>query len=106
MSIEAPSSLCAVTGVGILSPAGPDGECMWQSLMRQDDWRGRWLKRSMTPYPVDQVIAISERVWTDLCAAANNANRTSALARFIIGAAIAESGLASMCRNLERFPPR
>lgn len=87
--------LAAVTGIGVLSPAGIGEEALWLALTGGEDRRGRWPKRALAGYPVDNVVPIPEELWAEAgIPAAKPGNRAAGLAAFAVGRALAQAGLA------------
>lgn len=86
----------AITGIGVVSPAGITADAFWGALLRQDDRRGKWPKRTLNGYPIDNVIAIPENLWRTLDGAHDACdNRARALAEFIVTRALLEAGLSA-----------
>lgn len=86
--------LIAITGIGVLSPAGIGGEALWRGLTAREDLRGAWSKRSLSGYPVDNVVSIPEELWDRLGAASSGpASRSAALAEFAVAEALEEARL-------------
>jgi 3-oxoacyl-[acyl-carrier-protein] synthase II len=84
----------AITGIGVLSPAGIGGEALWRSLTAREDRRGPWSKRSLDRYPVDNVISIPEDIWSKVGASsARPGNRAACLADFAVDQALGEAGI-------------
>jgi 3-oxoacyl-[acyl-carrier-protein] synthase II len=53
----------AITGIGVVSPAGTTSAAFWQRLLAQDDLRSGWTRGDLAPYPFDQVVPIPDAVW-------------------------------------------
>jgi 3-oxoacyl-[acyl-carrier-protein] synthase II len=86
--------LTAITGIGVLSPAGTGAQALWRDLMGQADRRGAWAKRDLAGYPVDNVVSIAEDHWATVSAASPNpGNRAATLADFAVGQALEEARL-------------
>ncbi|MFL6711332.1 MAG: beta-ketoacyl-[acyl-carrier-protein] synthase family protein [Sulfurifustis sp.] len=86
----------AITGVGVVSPAGTTADALWRALLRQDDRRGKWPKRSLSGYPIDNVISIPEDLWRTLNGAnGTRENRARALADFVVTQALEEARVAA-----------
>jgi 3-oxoacyl-(acyl-carrier-protein) synthase len=86
----------AITGIGVLSPLGMTGEALWHGLAAQDDRRGKWSRRDVTHYPVDNAVSIPEEVWSKITAGQGGAaNRARALASFAVARALDEAHLPS-----------
>lgn len=84
----------AITGTGIVSPAGLSTGALWQSLIRQDDLSGHWQKRDLQRYPVNNVVSISEELWSRVDSSAPGATgRSGSLAMFAVNQAIQEADL-------------
>ncbi|HEV7372760.1 beta-ketoacyl synthase N-terminal-like domain-containing protein [Arenibaculum sp.] len=87
-------SLAAITGIGVLSPAGAGEEALWRGLTGGEDRRGSWPKRVLSGYPIDNVVPIPEDLWkTTSASAAHPGNRAASLADFAVGQALAQAGL-------------
>src|SRR6266702_3461221 len=86
----------AITGIGVLSPAGATAESLWRSLTAQEDRRGNWSKRVLAGYPIDNVISISEDLWGMVNAHDGGfENRARGLADFAVTQALEEARLSS-----------
>ncbi len=96
----------AITGIGVASPAGLSAQAFWQALTVPQDLRGRWGKRALKHYPVDNVVAMPEPMWQTLAAGAPApGSRAGWLAEFAVRQAFedarlpapAEGGLRTGC---------
>lgn len=85
----------AITGVGVVSPAGTSADALWNSLAGQEDRRGRWPKRELKGYPVDSVISIPEDLWHALGGPKGHENRARALAEFAVTRALEDARLSA-----------
>ncbi|WP_302478322.1 beta-ketoacyl synthase N-terminal-like domain-containing protein, partial [Burkholderia ubonensis] len=89
------STPIAITGFGVLSPAGATPDALWRALETRAVLNGPWPKRPLAGYPADNVIAVPEAVWRTLEPGATGIeNRAAALARHAIGQALADARLA------------
>jgi 3-oxoacyl-[acyl-carrier-protein] synthase II len=84
----------AITGVGVASPAGTTADSFWSFLALQEDARGKWLKRALGEYPVDNVVSMSEDLWREIMEAWEaSENRAAALAAWTVSRALQDAGL-------------
>ncbi|AJK46541.1 beta-ketoacyl synthase N-terminal-like domain-containing protein [Burkholderia plantarii] len=85
----------AITGVGLMSPAGSTPAALWDALVGRAELRGPWPKRSLAAYPADNCVAIPEAQWRALDASSGGVeNRAVALARFAVERCLEDAGLA------------
>lgn len=85
----------AITGIGVVSPAGVTAEALWRALLTQEDRRGNWRKRPLHGYPIDNVISIPEDLWRTLEGANGaSANRARAISEFAVARALDEARLS------------
>ncbi|MCQ0029785.1 beta-ketoacyl synthase [Burkholderia glumae] len=85
----------AITGIGLISPAGSTPAALWAALVGRAELRGPWPKRSLAAYPVDNCVAIPEAQWRALDVARGGVeNRAAALARFAVERCLEAAGLA------------
>lgn len=83
----------AITGIGVVSPAGTDAAAFWDRLMTQADGRSGWSRGDLSRYPFDNVIAIPDRVWRAIgCDGQRRHASIGALAGFALDAALADAG--------------
>ncbi|KVT77268.1 beta-ketoacyl synthase [Burkholderia ubonensis] len=88
------STPIAITGFGVLSPAGATPDALWRALETRAVLNGPWPKRPLAGYPADNVIAVPEAVWRTLEPGATGVeNRAAALARYAIRQALADARL-------------
>lgn len=91
----------AITGVGVVSPAGLTEEAFWHSLATHEALRGKWPKRALSAYPIDNVIAIAEQTWRTLAQTGDSTgNRARLLADFAVAQALAQAHLPADGRRL------
>ncbi|RQR58145.1 beta-ketoacyl synthase [Burkholderia sp. Bp9002] len=91
----------AITGFGVLSPAGATPDALWRALESRAVLNGPWPKRPLAGYPADNVIAVPEAAWRGLEPAWSGVeNRAAALARHAVGHALADAGLADALGDL------
>ncbi|WP_246794882.1 beta-ketoacyl synthase N-terminal-like domain-containing protein [Burkholderia perseverans] len=85
----------AITGIGLMSPAGSTPAALWDALVGRAELRGPWPKRSLAAYPADNCVAIPEAQWRALDASSGGVeNRAVALARFAVERCLEDAGLA------------
>jgi len=85
----------AITGLGVVSPAGEGAPALWHALEGRADLLGPWPRRRLDAYPVGGVVAVPEDVWAAAGARGDRpAERSATLAARIVDRALAEAGLA------------
>jgi 3-oxoacyl-(acyl-carrier-protein) synthase len=87
----------AITGIGVVSPAGTTSAAFWEQLLAQDDLRTGWARGDLSPYPFDQVVPISDAVWRAIGCADDSAT-ISALAAFALNGARQEAQASALQR--------
>ncbi|MEX3628165.1 MAG: beta-ketoacyl synthase N-terminal-like domain-containing protein [Burkholderia sp.] len=90
------STPIAITGFGLLSPAGATPASLWQALVERAVLDGPWPKRPLDAYPADNCVAIPEAQWRALDPSRDGVeNRAAALARFAVARCLEDAGLAA-----------
>ncbi|MFC5473504.1 beta-ketoacyl-[acyl-carrier-protein] synthase family protein [Paraherbaspirillum soli] len=84
----------AITGIGVVSPAGVSAAAFWDGLLAQHDLRGGWSRGDLSLYPHDNVVEIPEQVWHAV-ERDGGGKRIDALAGFSIEQALSDAGLAA-----------
>jgi 3-oxoacyl-(acyl-carrier-protein) synthase len=83
----------AITGIGVVSPAGTTAAAFWDRLMPQTDGRASWSRGDLSGYPFDNVVAIPAEVWRATgCDGQRRHASIGALAGFALNGALAEAG--------------
>ncbi len=84
----------AITGTGVVSPAGLSIGALWQSLVRRQDLSGQWHKRELDRYPVNNVVSISEDLWSRVNEATpETSSRAANLAMYAVNRAFQDASL-------------
>jgi 3-oxoacyl-(acyl-carrier-protein) synthase len=84
----------AITGIGIVSPAGISTQAYWDALIAARDRRASFTRSDLAHYPVDRVIEIPAAVWDQIDQPLQpSAGTIGQLAYYAIGEALATARL-------------
>lgn len=94
----------AITGIGVVSPAGTGEESFWDGLISRKDMRGSWSRGDLSRYPYDSVIEIPAHVWEEIKRGARAGDAPIArLSRFVARQALRHAKLPAKSLRIGCF---